>query len=90
MSLRELCRSSLRDFISPPLLCSCALLQKKKNEGKDVDLKPNRRKERERLMRQESDDVKPNPTLCQEYVSMPSARLLLVRTLLGSEVLRCN
>lgn len=65
----------------------------KQSEEKDVDLKQNRCKDslqRERLMRQESDDVKPDLTLCQEYVSMPSARLLLLRTRLASEVSECN
>lgn len=45
MSFRDFCRNSLRDFISSPLLCSCALLHKKKDEEKDVDLKQNRCKE---------------------------------------------
>lgn len=41
-------------------------------------------------MRQESDDVKPNLTLCQESVSMPSAWLLLFRRPPGSKVLERN
>lgn len=66
---------------------------KKPSEERDVDLKQNRCKDslqREHLMRQESDDVKPHLTLCQEYVSMPSAGPLLLRTLWASEVLECN